>query len=234
MKRTLRLVPAALLILAVRSQAAPQPEPDNDPRLAQGYQNALNILASSREKAVAAKEGAAQAGAAERSAALHLVNESGETMARADSAALPAAAESGDVQMDKVAKIDDPKVFAAYPIKIRIDEGKGVLGQQTMTIEGVPEVSPTKVFHVATGRPGFRTPLGDYNFDSMEFKHWSRPYSAWMPYTMFFNGGRALHEGKVGVQSHGCVHLDHDTAQLIYNLMLKYKRASFAVELTNG
>ena len=38
-------------------------------------------------------------------------------------------------------------------------------------------------------------------------------YDAPMPYSVFFNGGIAFHQGSVRVTSHGCVHLTATAAR---------------------
>jgi len=40
-----------------------------------------------------------------------------------------------------------------------------------------------------------------------------------MPYSVFFHGGDAFHEGSLRVSSHGCVHLSHAAAQTFFNTL---------------
>jgi lipoprotein-anchoring transpeptidase ErfK/SrfK len=75
--------------------------------------------------------------------------------------------------------------------------------------------SVTRVIHSSAGKRGFETPAGSYRIVRKVLKDWSRPYRAWMPYTSYFHGGYALHEGSVPTYSasHGCVRLtDWDAA----------------------
>jgi hypothetical protein len=44
-------------------------------------------------------------------------------------------------------------------------------------------------------------------------------HNAPMPYSVFFNGGDAFHEGSVTVRSNGCVHLTQPAAQTFYNTL---------------
>ena len=37
-----------------------------------------------------------------------------------------------------------------------------------------------------------------------------------MPYSVFFNGGIAFHQGSLKVQSHGCIHLSTAAAQRFF------------------
>jgi hypothetical protein len=73
---------------------------------------------------------------------------------------------------------------------------------------------------VATGKvsaptaPGtFRVTWKDLHQRSSEF------HNASMPYSVFFNGGDAFHQGSVTVRSNGCVHLTQPAAQTFYNTL---------------
>ncbi len=44
-------------------------------------------------------------------------------------------------------------------------------------------------------------------------------HNAPMPYSVFFNGGDAFHEGSLRVPSAGCVHLTQSAAQTFYNTL---------------
>ncbi|MFC0431703.1 L,D-transpeptidase [Kutzneria buriramensis] len=59
--------------------------------------------------------------------------------------------------------------------------------------------------------PGtFRVTFKDLHHRSTIFNN------APMPYSVFFNGGDAFHEGSLSVPSHGCVHLAHTAAAEFY------------------
>jgi L,D-transpeptidase catalytic domain/Putative peptidoglycan binding domain len=65
-----------------------------------------------------------------------------------------------------------------------------------------------RVVHVSTGRPGFRTPRGDYSVFRKRRKSWSIPYEVWLPWASYFVGGVAIHQSAnvpVRPASHGCV-----------------------------
>jgi hypothetical protein len=73
---------------------------------------------------------------------------------------------------------------------------------------------------ITTGRPGYGTPPGTFHVQYKDIDHWSHAYNGPMPYSVFFtNTGIAFHEGSLGVQSHGCVHLSHDAALTYYNAL---------------
>jgi lipoprotein-anchoring transpeptidase ErfK/SrfK len=46
--------------------------------------------------------------------------------------------------------------------------------------------------------------------------HVSSIYDQAMPYSVFFNGGIAFHQGSVRVTSHGCVHLTAAAARTFF------------------
>jgi hypothetical protein len=71
----------------------------------------------------------------------------------------------------------------------------------------------------ASGRPGYATPAGIYHVTFKNARFWSTAYNAPMPYSVFFNGGMAFHEGSVHVPSHGCVHLTQAAAIEFFNYL---------------
>jgi lipoprotein-anchoring transpeptidase ErfK/SrfK len=76
-----------------------------------------------------------------------------------------------------------------------------------------------RVIKVSTGAPGFETPAGRYAIYRKHLKDWSYPYSVWLPYASYFNGGIAFHESPdvpAYPASHGCVRVPRDDAPLVY------------------
>lgn len=71
----------------------------------------------------------------------------------------------------------------------------------------------------ASGRPGYATPPGIFHVTFKDAHFWSTAYNAPMPYSVFFNGGMAFHEGSVHVPSHGCVHLTQAAAIEFFNYL---------------
>ena len=65
---------------------------------------------------------------------------------------------------------------------------------------------------VRTGRPSLPTPAGTFHVTFKDLHHISTIYHAPMPYSVFFHGGDAFHEGSLAESSHGCVHLTHAAA----------------------
>ncbi|MFL6119001.1 L,D-transpeptidase [Actinophytocola sp.] len=73
---------------------------------------------------------------------------------------------------------------------------------------------------ITSGKPGHETPTGTFHVTYKDIDHYSRAYNGPMPYSVFFtNTGVAFHQGSLGVQSHGCVHLSHDAAVTYYNTL---------------
>jgi lipoprotein-anchoring transpeptidase ErfK/SrfK len=73
---------------------------------------------------------------------------------------------------------------------------------------------PVPITH---GRPGFRTPPGTFQVATKRRDHVSSIYDAEMPWSVFFNGGIAFHEGSLTVTSHGCIHLSPEAAETFFS-----------------
>lgn len=75
-------------------------------------------------------------------------------------------------------------------------------------------VGPVRISH---GRAGFRTPPGSFRVSFKDQDHVSSVFDdAPMPYSVFFNGDIAFHQGSVRVTSHGCVHLPQAAARTFF------------------
>ena len=81
---------------------------------------------------------------------------------------------------------------------------------------GVVQYGPVPVAH---GRKGYRTPAGTFRVSFKNVDHVSSIWNAPMPYSVFFNGGIAFHQGSLGSQSHGCVRLSRSAAKTFYNTL---------------
>lgn len=80
------------------------------------------------------------------------------------------------------------------------------------------------ITNISSGRAGYETPTGTFAILGKEDNHWSRKYKADMPYTMWVTGdGVALHSGSTPgrTTSHGCIHLPHGFAALLYQVVDK-------------
>jgi hypothetical protein len=72
---------------------------------------------------------------------------------------------------------------------------------------------------ISSGKPGYATPTGVYRVYRKEEMSWSNPYSVWMPWSVYFNGGIAMHQSTSVPNypaSHGCVRLHRPVAKKIY------------------
>lgn len=75
-------------------------------------------------------------------------------------------------------------------------------------------LGPVPITH---GRPGHLTPPGTFHVGWKDIDHLSHEFdNAPMPYSVFFNGGIAFHQGSLSALSHGCIHLSRSAAQAFY------------------
>jgi lipoprotein-anchoring transpeptidase ErfK/SrfK len=87
-------------------------------------------------------------------------------------------------------------------------------------------------WRVSTGKSGYRTPTGTFRPKRMKRVHYSNRYNnAYMPNSIFFLGGYAIHgttaTGRLGRPvSHGCVRLSQGNAKRLYNLVSANKSNS--------
>lgn len=71
-------------------------------------------------------------------------------------------------------------------------------------------------FKIVGGKPTHPTPTGAFQVEWKSRNWWSRQYNAPMPYSLFFKGGAAIHEGSLSGMSHGCVRVTMATARYLY------------------
>ena len=70
------------------------------------------------------------------------------------------------------------------------------------------------------GKAGGRTPTGTFHVYLKEKMHYSKAFNnAPMPFSVFFVGGVAFHEGSLSVPSAGCIHLAHSSAVQFYEML---------------
>ncbi|MBB4911915.1 L,D-transpeptidase [Actinophytocola algeriensis] len=81
--------------------------------------------------------------------------------------------------------------------------------------DGVVTFGPAQITH---GRPGWETPPGTFHVGWKDIDHKSSLFDdAPMPFSVFFNGGIAFHQGSLSDPSHGCIHLSWAAAEAYYN-----------------
>ncbi len=84
--------------------------------------------------------------------------------------------------------------------------------------DGEVQYGPVAITH---GRKGFRTPPGSFRVSYKAADHVSSVYDAEMPYSVFFNGGIAFHQGSLKQLSHGCVHLSGKAAKTFFGALTR-------------
>ena len=73
---------------------------------------------------------------------------------------------------------------------------------------------------ITSGRVGYRTPPGTFRVQFKDVDHKSSLFGdAPMPYSVFFNGGIAFHQGSLSVPSHGCIHLSSAAARTYFSTL---------------
>ena len=73
---------------------------------------------------------------------------------------------------------------------------------------------------ITSGRPGWETPPGTFSVGWKDIDHLSSEFNnAPMPFSVFFNGGIAFHQGSLSQKSHGCIHLSRAAAEAYYNAL---------------
>ena len=112
--------------------------------------------------------------------------------------------------------------FATEPatadVLIKVDKATQRL---TVAVDGVQKYE----WPVSTARAGYVTPNGEYRPVRLDRTWHSRKYyNSPMPYSIFFHGGYAIHgsfeRAEIGrPASHGCVRLDPNNAELLFNLV---------------
>jgi lipoprotein-anchoring transpeptidase ErfK/SrfK len=82
--------------------------------------------------------------------------------------------------------------------------------------DGAVSYGPVPITH---GRKGFRTPPGSFRVSFKSADHVSSIYDAEMPYSVFFNGNIAFHQGSLKQLSHGCIHLSGKAAKTFFKAL---------------
>lgn len=93
------------------------------------------------------------------------------------------------------------------------------------------------VWDVSTGRKGYGTPTGNFKPIRMHEMWYSSKYeNAPMPHSIFFYGGYAIHAtfdvANLGrVASHGCVRLDPENAETLFDLVNRVGMKNTSIKL---
>ncbi|MGB3444215.1 MAG: L,D-transpeptidase [Actinophytocola sp.] len=124
--------------------------------------------------------------------------------------------------LPKVAAANETIVKKAPPPPAGVPCGAGVdacidlSANKTWLInDGAVAFGPAQITH---GRPGHETPPGTFHVGWKDIDHKSSEFNdAPMPFSVFFNGGIAFHQGSLSALSHGCIHLSRSAAETFYN-----------------
>ncbi|QFR34985.1 L,D-transpeptidase family protein [Ancylobacter sp. TS-1] len=149
--------------------------------------------------------------------------------------ATPAAAVATPAANAPVASVT-PAATAPEPVAPRIVVAQINLSKQRMEV--IVDGQPRYSWPVSTARKGYRTPTGSYGVQRMHRRYYSRKYdNAPMPYSIFFNGGYAIH-GTTDIRrlgrpaSHGCVRLHPNNAAALFALVKEYGSANTRIIVT--
>jgi len=104
---------------------------------------------------------------------------------------------------------------AGVPCKAGVRACVRLSTNQAWLLDGKKVVAgPVRISH---GRAGFRTPPGTFRVSFKDQDHISSVFDdAPMPYSVFFNGDIAFHQGSVRITSHGCIHLPMTAARTFF------------------
>jgi len=130
---------------------------------------------------------------------------------------LPQVAEATET-ITKEAPPPPPPPPAGVPCGAGVDACVDLSTNQTWLLkDGAVTYGPAKI---TSGRAGYRTPPGTFKVGWKDIDHRSSEFNdAPMPYSVFFNGGIAFHQGSLSVESHGCIHLSRAAAEAYYNAL---------------
>lgn len=123
-------------------------------------------------------------------------------------------------------------------IKVKAFRGGYLLSESVVPVSFLPQEAiivsraDQKVFYIASGTlksvfvcstalPGYDIADGTYRVYLKAKKHWSKKWQVWMPYSLFFHEGYAIHATSVirrlgRPASHGCVRLHPRDAERLY------------------
>ncbi|MGX7825250.1 L,D-transpeptidase [Actinokineospora sp. 24-640] len=89
--------------------------------------------------------------------------------------------------------------------------------QSWLIADGAAVYGPVPITH---GQAGWETPPGTFTVGWKNRHHRSSIFNnAPMPYSVFFNGGIAFHQGSLREKSHGCIHLSQAAAARYFSAL---------------
>lgn len=131
---------------------------------------------------------------------------------------LPQVAEATETITKEAPPPPPPPPPAGVPCDAGVDACIDLSANQSWLLkDGAVTYGPVPI---TSGRAGHRTPTGTFNVGWKDIDHLSSEFNnAPMPYSVFFNGGIAFHQGSLSVESHGCIHLSRAAAETYYNAL---------------
>lgn len=111
-----------------------------------------------------------------------------------------------------------PPPPAGVPCDAGVDACIDLSANQSWLLkDGAVSYGPVPITH---GRAGWETPPGTFSVGWKDIDHLSSEFNnAPMPFSVFFNGGIAFHQGSLSQPSHGCIHLSRAAAETYYNAL---------------
>lgn len=134
--------------------------------------------------------------------------------------------------------VPDSRTEPACLIKVKAYKAGYLMAESVVPVSFVPRnalvvsKADQKVYHFSEGKlvnvftcstalPQYDLDPGVYKVYMRSRKHWSKLYEVWMPHSLFFHRGYALHATNMIKQlgrpaSHGCVRLHPNDAETLY------------------
>ncbi|HEY0640772.1 MAG TPA: L,D-transpeptidase family protein [Pseudonocardiaceae bacterium] len=109
-----------------------------------------------------------------------------------------------------------PPPAAGAPCRATARACVDLSANRSWLLDGAGNVTygPVPITH---GRAGWLTPPGTFSVTFKNRHHKSSIFNdAPMPYSVFFNGGIAFHQGSLSELSHGCIHLSAGAASTFF------------------
>lgn len=154
------------------------------------------------------------------------------------------------LSVDDVYNIEGVRIFQEYPIVVVVN--KKDYGYEAQTAKVYENGELTYEWKVSTGREQWEvaksgrfyftaTPRGYFYPYNLIRRHWSGTWDALMEYSVFFNGGVALHATTpdhyrlLGQRaSGGCVRLRKENAQYLFNRIREVGKGLVPIVKRNG
>lgn len=123
--------------------------------------------------------------------------------------------------------LDDPD-FSSYQVIVVVNKRDDAFWGRPETMRVYQRgVGLLYYWLISTGHSGWRTPSGYFVPTGFSSRHWSSAFDAPMLWSVFFQGGKALHSsldrdalGSLGQPtSHGCVHIEEHRAEALFHLI---------------